>query len=208
MMLPIFDVASSAARRTLRTQNRLIPRLRGDDLLLHATQNLLRLVQRQPRPRNSPRSMTLTSRPSVPVSTNRKTHPIPVVPTSTNLGLNSLGLPIASSTLGRPRRGRRIGGRQRMTAAFDAVRTAGRRPAIPEIQGGNPRRSLIGSCVPLAMRPRRRTGGVGVACLHSRVRHGRPCRRVGLPMVGVGRNIRAVGRDKFHRLVVREEQRQ
>ncbi len=56
MMLPVFDVASAAARRTLRTQNRMIPRLRGDDLLLHANQNLLRLGERQPQVANLPKS--------------------------------------------------------------------------------------------------------------------------------------------------------
>jgi len=55
MMLPIFDVASSAARRTLRTQNRVIPRLRGHDLLLHATQKLLRLGERQSQVANLPK---------------------------------------------------------------------------------------------------------------------------------------------------------
>ena len=48
MVLPVLDVASSAARRTLWTQNRMISRLRGDDLLLHANQKLLRLGERQP----------------------------------------------------------------------------------------------------------------------------------------------------------------
>ncbi len=55
MVLPVFDVASAAAGRTLRTQNRMIPRLRGDDLLLHANQKLLRLGQRQPQVANLPK---------------------------------------------------------------------------------------------------------------------------------------------------------
>jgi hypothetical protein len=95
MMLPIFDVASSAARRTLRTQNCMISCLRGDDLLPHANQKLLRLGQRQPQAANlskitAPVELhyvnTPSPEPSAPVSTNRKTHPICIVLPSTDPG--------------------------------------------------------------------------------------------------------------------------
>ena len=49
---PILDVTSPAAGRAIRSQNRMIVGLRGNDRLLNARQKLLRLGQRQPQIRD------------------------------------------------------------------------------------------------------------------------------------------------------------
>ena len=83
MVPPILDVTPTAVRRAVRTPNRMISGLRGDNLLLHARRKLLRLGRRHPQirdvtklpaPANSITSTPLAE-PSVPVSANRKTHP-------------------------------------------------------------------------------------------------------------------------------------
>src|SRR5271157_5389142 len=52
MKPPVLDVTSTAARRAVRPQNRMLVGLRGDHRLLHARQKLLRLEQRQPQMRD------------------------------------------------------------------------------------------------------------------------------------------------------------
>src|SRR5271166_3924081 len=52
MKPPVLDVTSTAARRAVRPQNRMLVGLRGDHRLLHARQELLRLGQRQPQMRD------------------------------------------------------------------------------------------------------------------------------------------------------------
>src|ERR1700731_3420491 len=84
MKPPVLDVTRLTARRAIRTQNRVIVGLDGDDRLLQARQDLLCLSQRQPSFTMSPRSpsgqisMTSITRAglSIPVSTKRKTHAI------------------------------------------------------------------------------------------------------------------------------------
>jgi hypothetical protein len=48
MKPPVLDVTRLTARRAIRTQNRVFVGLDGDDRLLQARQDLLRLSQRQP----------------------------------------------------------------------------------------------------------------------------------------------------------------
>jgi len=52
MKPPLLDVTDLTARRAIRTQNRVIVGLNGDNHLLQARQDLLRLSQRQPQLRD------------------------------------------------------------------------------------------------------------------------------------------------------------
>jgi hypothetical protein len=48
MQPPVLDMTRMTARRTIRTQNRVVVRLDGDHHLLQAREDLLRLGQCQP----------------------------------------------------------------------------------------------------------------------------------------------------------------
>jgi hypothetical protein len=102
MKPPVLEVTRLTARKAIRTQNRVIVGVDGDDRLLQTRQDLLRLSQRQPQLRDLAGAtewpdilhIDAPAGPSIPVSTKRKTHPIREPPASNRSGGHIACVPI------------------------------------------------------------------------------------------------------------------